>query len=105
MNPPERAERSNLFQVACTNMIPAERCVLLIWPSMQEREHVLQYSFTQIVGVPLVVMKPLEAHGIDEIGCKWEGVLQLTEQLVLGTDGGTEYAGECPRCGQQIILR
>jgi len=96
---------NDLYQVKCEGMIPAERCVLLFWPSMQDRERAVGQVPTQVVRIPAVVMHTLEQHGVDEVECRWEGVLQMEERIVLGAPTGTtELHGECPRCGNDIIL-
>lgn len=98
-------DRDGIYQVACEGMIPAERCVLLFWPSMSEREAFTGQRPDAWLRIPAVVMHTLESHGVDEIGCKWEGVLQMTRRYVMNSGGQSELIADCPRCGSEIILR
>lgn len=100
---PHHHRDGDTYQVACTGMIPAERCALLMWGSMSERNEAISHVDT-VVPVPVHIMHGLEAHGVDEIDCKWEGLLPMTEQLLLNTGGKTQLVGDCPRCGNEITL-
>lgn len=85
----------------CPHMIPAERCLVLIFPAIQTRE--AYASSPEFAPMPrMMTIDRLERHGLDEIACGWEGQLEVT-----GHETPTDWyaRGECPRCGADIELR
>ena len=84
----------NSYYAECPNMIPAERCEVIIHPSMLAR------SQAKDVGIEALVMD-LEAMGVDEIKCSWAGPIDMTD----GDDAHGRYVeADCPLCGQPIRL-
>lgn len=82
----------------CARMIPAERCAVVIFPSVMEREAVMSAPVDIDADAALDY---LEAHGVDEIECGWSGNLTVT-----GYETATTFhaEGDCPRCGQVIVI-
>jgi hypothetical protein len=72
-------------------MIPAERCEVIVYPSMLARK----------AGVEDMLVMDLETVGVDEIKCPWAGLLDMTEGI---DQSGIHVEGDCPMCGQLIRL-
>lgn len=92
------SKEGRLFHAKCENMLPAERCVVLIWPNMSERQKWLDQA-NEWARVPVALMRPLEQHGMDEIECGYESVIEMRPAH---DTGGWYLIGDCPRCGQDI---
>lgn len=86
---------------SCPHMIPAERCMVVIAPSLIERERMIHPTGVSVAPLSFT-MRPLEGHGLDEIECGWHGELEVE-----GCETPTDWwaRGDCPRCGQEIQLR
>lgn len=91
---------TNNYMAKCDNVIPAERCMVLVFQSIGERE-----AFCNAVPdrVGLIGAFRLEnLNRVDELDCGWEGLIPMDE---LADGRGLFLRGECPACGQDITLR